>query len=68
MKYKCKDAVLDLRRGNTSSAFFVADQLLFLGSSTVAMKYFVDHCGSAMDSKTLSMFRERIGLRNKARL
>ena len=65
MIYKCKNAVLDMRQDNNSSAFFVDDNLMFIGSSTIAMKYFVDHCGTDIESKTLTAFRERLAIRGK---
>ena len=65
MFYKCKNAILDLRENDKSSAFYIADRLMFIGSSTIAMKYFVDYCGSDIESKTLKTFRERLAVRGK---
>ena len=64
MIYKCNNAVLDLRENNKSCAFYVAGRLLFIGSSTIAMKYFVDHCEFDLDKKTLKDFRNRLNQRN----
>ena len=62
MIYSCKDAILELRDKGRSSAFYVKSQLLFVGSSTVAMKFFVDYCEDDLDGKTLKEFRNRLEL------
>ena len=66
MIYRCKDAILELRNNKRSSAFYVKGRLMFVGSSTVAMKFFVDHCEADLDKKTLRDFRNRLSLRNQA--
>jgi len=63
MIYRCKDAILELRDKGRSSAFYVKGQLLFVGSSTVAMKFYVDYCDKDLDKKTLKMLRHRLELR-----
>ena len=35
---------------------------MFVGSSTVAMKFFVEQCGDDLDRKTLKEFRNRLEL------
>ena len=35
---------------------------MFVGSSTVAMKFFVEHCEHDLDGKTLREFRNRLEL------
>lgn len=35
---------------------------MFVGSSTVAMKFFVDYCEDDLDNKTLKEFRNRLEL------
>lgn len=35
---------------------------MFVGSSTVAMKFFVEHCEDELDRKTLKEFRNRLEL------
>ena len=35
---------------------------MFVGSSTVAMKFFVDQCEDNLDTKTLRDFRSRLEL------
>ncbi len=67
MIYRCKDAILELRNNKRSSAFYVKGRLMFVGSSTVAMKFFVDHCEADLDRKTLRDFRNRLDLRNNAK-
>lgn len=62
MNYKCKDAILELRDKGRTSAFYLKGQLMFVGSSTVAMKFFVDFCGDDLDRKTLRDFRNRLEL------
>ena len=63
MIYRCNNAVLDLRGNSKSSAFYIAGRLLFVGSSTIAMKYFVEHCEADVDKKTLKDFRNRLNQR-----
>lgn len=67
MIYRCKDAILELRDNSKTSAFYIKGRLMFVGTSTVAMKYFVDHCEADLDKKTLRDFRNRIDLRNHAK-
>ena len=67
MIYRCKDAILELRNNKRSSAFYLKGRLMFVGSSTVAMKFFVDHCEADLDRKTLRDFRNRLDLRNNAK-
>ena len=67
MIYRCKDAILELRNNKRSSAFYVKGRLMFVGSSTVAMKFFVDHCEADLDRKTLRDFRNRLDLCNNAK-
>lgn len=62
MNYKCKDAILELRDKGRTSAFYLKGQLMFVGSSTVAMKFFVDYCEDDLDRKTLRDFRNRLEL------
>ena len=64
MIYRCKDAILELRDNTRTSAFYVKGRLMFVGTSTVAMKFFVDHCEADLDRKTLKDFRNRLDLRN----
>ena len=67
MIYRCKDAILELRDNTRTSAFYVKGRLMFVGTSTVAMKLFVDHCEADLDRKTLKDFRNRLDLRNHAK-
>ena len=62
MIYRCKNAILELRDKGRSSAFYLKGQLMFVGSSTVAMKFFVEQCGDDLDRKTLREFRNRLEL------
>lgn len=62
MIYRCKNAILELRDKGRSSAFYLKGQLMFVGSSTVAMKFFVEQCGDDLDRKTLKEFRNRLEL------
>ena len=64
MIYRCKNAILELRDKGRSSAFYLKGQLMFVGSSTIAMKFFVDHCEADLDKKTLKDFRNRLNQRN----
>ena len=64
MIYRCKNAILELRDQGKSSAFYLKGQLMFVGSSTVAMKFFVDHCEEDLDKKTLRDFRSRLELQS----
>lgn len=64
MNYKCKDAILELRDKGRTSAFYLKGQLMFVGSSTVAMKFFVDYCEDDLDRKTLRDFRNRLELQS----
>ena len=64
MIYRCKEAVLDLRENSKSCAFYLKGQLMFVGSSTVAMKFFVEHCEEDLDKKTLRDFRSRLELQS----
>ncbi len=66
MIYRCNNAILELRDNTRTSAFYLKGRLLFVGSSTVAMKFFVDHCEADLDKKTLKDFRNRLSLRNQA--
>ncbi len=66
MIYRCNDAILELRDNSKTSAFYVKGRLLFVGTSTIAMKFFVDHCEADLDKKTLKDFRNRLSLRNQA--
>ena len=63
MIYRCNNAVLDLRENSKSSAFYIAGRLLCVGSRTIAMKYFVEHCEADLDKKTLKDFRNRLNQR-----
>jgi|TARA_B100001094_G_C18141645_1_gene778221 hypothetical protein len=62
MIYRCKNAILELRDKGRSSAFYLKGKLMFVGSSTVAMKFFVEHCEEDLDNKTLREFRNRLEL------
>ena len=64
MIYRCKNAILELRDKGKSSAFYLKGQLMFVGSSTVAMKFFVEHCEEDLDKKTLRDFRSRLELQS----
>tara|TARA_B100001741_G_C16119116_1_gene399141 strand:- start:57 stop:272 length:216 start_codon:yes stop_codon:yes gene_type:complete len=64
MIYKCeaKQAMLELRDKSRSSAFYLRGQLMFVGSSTIAMKYFVEHCQDHLDRKILRTLRKRLDI------
>ena len=65
MIYRCEaqQAILKLRDKGGSSALYKRGQLMFVGSSSVAMKWFVDLCGKDLDMKTLKALRKRLDVR-----
>ena len=64
MIYRCEaqQAILELRDKGGSSALYKRGQLMFVGSSTIAMKYFVEHCQDHLDRKILRTLRKRLDI------
>jgi hypothetical protein len=65
MLYRCKKVVLDLPATGKTSALYIADKLMFVGSSTIAMQQFLDVCGTDLDLKLRNDFEARLEARNK---